>query len=122
MEDLPEPDSPVNTIMESLGRSRSTLRRLCSRAKVDGKLIQLSEPPKLGKQFKHTIEVVIDRLVVKDGIQQRLTDSIETGLGLAEGRVLADFVDLDESDPGRTRAFSEHLACPNEHPLAIDEV
>ena len=93
-----------------------------SRAKVDGKLIQLSEPPKLGKQFKHTIEVVIDRLVVKDGIQQRLTDSIETGLGLAEGRVLADFVDLDESDPGRTRAFSEHLACPNEHPLAIDEV
>ncbi|AUI53550.1 excinuclease ABC subunit A [Arthrobacter crystallopoietes] len=93
-----------------------------SRAKVDGKLVQLSEPPKLGKQFKHTIEVVIDRLVVKDGIQQRLTDSIETGLGLAEGRVLADFVDLDESDPGRTRAFSEHLACPNEHPLAIDEV
>ncbi|MCW2132981.1 excinuclease ABC subunit UvrA [Arthrobacter sp. VKM Ac-2550] len=93
-----------------------------SRAKVDGKLVQLSEPPKLGKQFKHTIEVVVDRLVVKDGIQQRLTDSIETGLGLAEGRVLADFVDLDESDPGRTRAFSEHLACPNEHPLAIDEV
>ncbi|NMR30279.1 excinuclease ABC subunit UvrA [Crystallibacter degradans] len=93
-----------------------------SRAKVDGKLVQLSEPPKLGKQFKHTIEVVIDRLVVKDGIQQRLTDSIETGLGLAEGRVLADFVDLDESEPGRTRAFSEHLACPNEHPLAIDEV
>ncbi|QTG80053.1 excinuclease ABC subunit UvrA [Arthrobacter crystallopoietes] len=93
-----------------------------SRAKVDGKLIQLSEPPKLGKQFKHTIEVVIDRLVVKEGIQQRLTDSIETGLGLAEGRVLADFVDLDEGDPGRTRAFSEHLACPNEHPLAIDEV
>ncbi|NKX55848.1 excinuclease ABC subunit UvrA [Arthrobacter sp. E918] len=93
-----------------------------SRAMVDGKLIQLTEPPKLGKQFKHTIEVVVDRLVAKDGIRQRLTDSVETALGLADGRVLADFVDLDEEAPGRTRAFSENLACPNEHPLAIDEI
>jgi excinuclease ABC subunit A len=93
-----------------------------SRARVDGDLIQLSDPPKLGKQFKHTIEVVVDRLVVKEGIRQRLTDSIETALGLAEGRVLADFVDLDADDPHRTRAFSENLACPNEHPLAIDEI
>lgn len=93
-----------------------------SRARVDGDLIQLSDPPKLGKQFKHTIEVVVDRLVVKEGIRQRLTDSIETALGLAEGRVLADFVDLDAEDPGRLRAFSENLACPNEHPLAIDEI
>jgi excinuclease ABC subunit A len=93
-----------------------------SRARVDGELIQLSEPPKLGKQFKHTIEVVVDRLVVKEGISQRLTDSIETALGLAEGRVLAEFVDVDADDPGRLRAFSENLACPNEHPLAIDEI
>ncbi|MFP3460905.1 excinuclease ABC subunit UvrA [Arthrobacter globiformis] len=93
-----------------------------SRARVDGDLIQLSDPPKLGKQFKHTIEVVVDRLVVKEGIRQRLTDSIETALGLAEGRVLADFVDLEADDPHRTRAFSENLACPNEHPLAIDEI
>jgi excinuclease ABC subunit A len=93
-----------------------------SRARVDGDLIQLSDPPKLGKQFKHTIEVVVDRLVVKEGISQRLTDSIETALGLAEGRVLAEFVDLDADDPGRIRAFSENLACPNEHPLAIDEI
>lgn len=93
-----------------------------SRARVDGELIQLSDPPKLGKQFKHTIEVVVDRLVVKEGISQRLTDSIETALGLAEGRVLAEFVDLDPKDDGRLRAFSEHLACPNEHPLAIDEI
>lgn len=93
-----------------------------SRARVDDKLIQLSDPPKLGKQFKHTIEVVVDRLVVKDGISQRLTDSVETALGLAEGRVLAEFVDLEADDPGRIRAFSEHLACPNEHPLAIDEI
>lgn len=93
-----------------------------SRARVDGDLIQLSDPPKLGKQYKHTIEVVVDRLVVKEGISQRLTDSIETALGLAEGRVLAEFVDLDADDAGRTRAFSENLACPNEHPLAIDEI
>jgi excinuclease ABC subunit A len=93
-----------------------------SRARVDGNLVQLSDPPKLGKQFKHTIEVVVDRLVVKEGISQRLTDSIETALGLAEGRVLAEFVDLEADDPGRLRAFSENLACPNEHPLAIDEI
>ncbi len=93
-----------------------------SRARVDGELIQLSEPPKLGKQFKHTVEVVVDRLVVKEGISQRLTDSVETALGLAEGRVLAEFVDLDADAPGRLRAFSENLACPNEHPLAIDEI
>ncbi|MDF2496926.1 excinuclease ABC subunit UvrA [Arthrobacter koreensis] len=93
-----------------------------SRAKVDGKTIQLSDPPKLGKQYKHTIEVVIDRLVAKEGIRQRLTDSVETALGLADGRVLADFVDLPEDSPERTRSFSEHLACPNEHPLAIDEI
>ncbi len=93
-----------------------------SRAKVDGKLVQLSDPPKLGKQYKHTIEVVIDRLVAKDGIRQRLTDSVETALALADGRVLADFVDAEEGSPERTRTFSEHLACPNEHPLAIDEI
>jgi excinuclease ABC subunit A len=93
-----------------------------SRARVDGNLVQLSDPPKLGKQFKHTIEVVVDRLVVKEGISQRLTDSIETALGLAEGRVLAEFVDVEADAPGRIRAFSENLACPNEHPLAIDEI
>nr|WP_254455867.1 excinuclease ABC subunit UvrA [Paeniglutamicibacter quisquiliarum] len=93
-----------------------------SRARVDGETIQLSDPPKLGKQFKHTIEVVIDRLAINDSVRQRLTDSIETALNLAEGRVLIDFVDLDPEDEGRVRAFSENLACPNEHPLAIDEI
>ncbi|MGN6404944.1 excinuclease ABC subunit UvrA [Sinomonas sp.] len=93
-----------------------------ARARVDGELVQLAEAPKLGKQFKHTIEVVVDRLVVKEGIRQRLADSVETALGLAEGRVLADFVDVAPDDDSRLRAFSEHLACPNEHPLAIDEI
>ncbi|KUM31683.1 ABC-ATPase UvrA [Arthrobacter sp. EpRS66] len=93
-----------------------------SRARVDGTTIQLNDPPKLAKQVKHTIEVVVDRLAIKEDARQRLTDSIETALGIADGRVLADFVDLDESDPQRVRAFSENLACPNEHPLAIDEI
>ncbi|PRA01344.1 excinuclease ABC subunit A [Arthrobacter sp. MYb211] len=93
-----------------------------SRARVDGKTIQLTEPPKLAKQVKHTIEVVVDRLAINDTVHQRLTDSVETALNLAEGRVLVDFVDLEEDDPKRVRAFSENLACPNEHPLAIDEI
>jgi excinuclease ABC subunit A len=93
-----------------------------SRARVDGETIQISDPPKLGKQYKHTIEVVVDRLAINDKVRQRLTDSIETALNLAEGRVLIDFVDLDADDAGRIRTFSENLACPNEHPLAIDEI
>ncbi|MGO2052041.1 excinuclease ABC subunit UvrA [Glutamicibacter sp. 287] len=93
-----------------------------SRARVDGTTIQLTEPPKLAKQVKHTIEVVVDRLAINDTVHQRLTDSVETALTLADGRVLVDFVDLAEDDPKRVRAFSENLACPNEHPLAIDEI
>ena len=93
-----------------------------SRARVDGETVQLSDPPKLAKQYKHTIEVVVDRIVIKDGIHQRLTDSIETALKLADGRVLIDFVDLEQDDPERTRSFSENLACPNNHPLQIDTI
>ena len=93
-----------------------------SRARVDGETVQLSDPPKLAKQYKHTIEVVIDRIVIKDGIHQRLTDSIETALKLADGRVLIDFVDREQDDPERTRSFSENLACPNNHPLQIDTI
>ena len=93
-----------------------------SRARVDGETVQLSDPPKLAKQYKHTIEVVVDRIVIKDGIHQRLTDSIETALKLADGRVLIDFVDRDPDDPERTRSFSENLACPNNHPLQIDTI
>jgi len=93
-----------------------------SRARVDGETVQLSDPPKLAKQYKHTIEVVVDRIVIKDGIHQRLTDSIETALKLADGRVLIDFVDREQDDPERTRSFSENLACPNNHPLQIDTI
>lgn len=93
-----------------------------SRARVDGETIQLSEPPKLEKQYKHTIEVVVDRLVIKESVHQRLTDSIETALKLADGRVMVDFVDEPEDSLERVRTFSENLSCPNNHPLQIDEI
>src|SRR5581483_3699886 len=82
-----------------------------ARVRVDGVVHPLTEPPKLKKQEKHTIEVVVDRLSVKESAKRRLTDSIETALGLAGGLVILDFVDLPEDDPHRERMFSEHLAC-----------
>jgi excinuclease ABC subunit A len=93
-----------------------------ARVRVDGVVYPLTEPPKLKKQEKHTIEAVVDRLSVKPSSKQRITDSIETALGLAGGVVILDFVDLPEDDPHRERRFSERLACPNDHPLAIDEL
>ena len=94
-----------------------------SRAVVDGEVHLLAdEPPKLAKQKKHTIDVVVDRLQVKRSAQQRLTESIETALGLADGLVIIDYVDLPDDSPERTRRFSEKLACPNDHPLAVDEL
>jgi excinuclease ABC subunit A len=82
-----------------------------SRARVDGTVHVLSEVPALAKQKKHTIEVVIDRLAVKQSARRRLTDSVETALQLGEGLVLLDFVDLPSDDPERERMYSEHLAC-----------
>ena len=93
-----------------------------SRAQVDGETVSLAEPPTLEKNLKHTISVVVDRLVVRENIRTRLTDSIETALELADGLVIADFVDLDADDPGRQRRFSEKRACPNDHELALDEI
>ena len=80
-----------------------------SRARVDGNTVALSEAPKLKKQEKHTIEVVVDRLTAKPDSKQRLTDSIETALKLANGLVTLDFVDAKASEKERT--FSELLAC-----------
>ncbi|WP_055476531.1 excinuclease ABC subunit UvrA [Gordonia sp. HS-NH1] len=93
-----------------------------SRARIDGVVHPLTDPPKLKKQEKHDIEVVVDRLVVKSSAKQRLTDSVETGLRLADGIIVLDFVDLDEDDPERERRFSERMACPNAHPIAIDDL
>jgi excinuclease ABC subunit A len=80
-----------------------------SRARIDGEVIQLVDAPKLKKQEKHTIEVVIDRLTAKEESKTRLTDSIETALKLSSGIVVLDFVDAKGADKERT--YSEHLAC-----------
>lgn len=93
-----------------------------ARAIVDGEQVRLEAPPTLEKKLKHDIEVVVDRLVVKDGMRQRLTDSVETALGLSDGLVVIDRVDLDADDPDRRRRFSEKRACPNDHPLTLEEI
>ena len=80
-----------------------------SRARIDGEVVALSDAPKLKKQEKHSIEVVIDRLTAKAESKSRLTDSIETALRLAQGIVILDFVDAKGGD--KERVFSEHLAC-----------
>ena len=93
-----------------------------ARAVVDGKTIQLAEAEPLKKTFKHDISVVVDRLVVKEDIIGRLTDSVETALKLAGGRILIDFVDRAEESADRTQVFSEKMSCPNEHPLTLTEI
>jgi excinuclease ABC subunit A len=93
-----------------------------SRARVDGEVVTLAEPPLLEKKLKHTIEVVVDRLVAKPSGKRRLTDSVETALELAGGVLTADLVDEPEGSPERERRFSERMACPNDHQLASFEV
>ncbi len=93
-----------------------------ARAKVDGAVVQLSEAPALEKNIKHNIDVVVDRLVVRDTMRVRLTDSVETALRLAEGQIVAEFVDVEEGSPERTTRFSATRACPNDHPLQLAEI
>ena len=92
-----------------------------SRARVDGVVYGLDEVPKLKKQEKHSVEVVVDRLTVNPSSRRRLTDSVETALGLGHGYVVLDFVDLEEADPHRERIYSEHLACPRDG-LSFEEL
>ena len=91
-----------------------------ARAMVDGETISLAEAKPLKKSYKHDIAVVVDRLAIKSGVSGRLTDSIETALKLAGGKVTIDFVDPKGSDA--RRSFSEQMSCPNDHPLAITEI
>ncbi|MBD3688710.1 excinuclease ABC subunit UvrA [Nanchangia anserum] len=93
-----------------------------ARARVDGEEIRLESPPALEKQLRHDIWITVDRLVIRDGVRTRLTDSVEQALNLAEGLVIIDFVDRDADDPERTRRFSEKRACANGHPLTLDEM
>jgi excinuclease ABC subunit A len=91
-----------------------------ARAIVDGELIQLAEPPTLKKSYKHDIAVVVDRLVASPDILSRVTDSVETALGLAGGILQINFVDEEGDDAWQS--FSEKLACPNGHPLQLTEI
>jgi excinuclease ABC subunit A len=99
-----------------------------SRVKVDGEQHLLDEPPALDKKLKHTIEVVVDRLVLKEDLRQRLSQSVETALALAEGLVTVDLLAVPDGedhqgDPrvGETRTYSERFACP-EHGVSLPEL
>ncbi|WP_326638916.1 excinuclease ABC subunit UvrA [Streptosporangium sp. NBC_01755] len=92
-----------------------------ARARVDGTVVRLDEPPTLKKQEKHDIEVIVDRLAVKEGASSRLTGSVETALQLSGGTITLEFVDLPENDPNRERFYSEHLYCPYDD-LSFEEL
>ena len=107
------------------GEYEGLLRTLASkgfaRARIDGEVRDLAEPIRLAKTYKHTIEVVVDRLVAKgpgvdEKARRRLADSVETAVGLSEGLVVADLV-----EEGRELQFSTHLACPDHPEVAFDE-
>lgn len=88
-----------------------------ARAVVDGETVVLAEAQPLKKSFKHDISVVVDRLVAKPDAVSRITDSVETALKLADGKVVVDLV-----DEKKTRTFSERLSCPNEHEIVLTEI
>lgn len=93
-----------------------------SRARVDGELVDLVEKIRLDRYFNHTIEVIVDRLVAKASIQRRLTESIETALGLAEGVAEIEIIPKDgEGDVETRMTFSQHLACSH-CGLSFDEL
>ncbi|MGW4799118.1 excinuclease ABC subunit UvrA, partial [Nonomuraea sp. NPDC004297] len=92
-----------------------------ARARVDGTVVRLEEPPTLKKYEKHDIEVIVDRLSVKESARRRLTDSVETALQLSGGTITLEFVDLPEGDPNRERFYSEHLYCPYDD-LSFEEM
>src|SRR5207302_5626132 len=110
-------DAPV--VRDRKGEFKDVLEELraegFTRVKVDGEQKLLEEPIELDKKFKHSIEVVVDRLVMKPDLRQRLAQSVETAAALAEGLVVADVVD------GQTLTFSERFACP-EHGVSLPEL
>ena len=85
------------------------------RVQIDGNLYELSEEIKLDKNIKHNIEIIVDRLVVKPGIEKRLSDSIETVLNLSNGLLMVDTMD------GTVKTFSQSFACPDCQ-ISIDEI
>ncbi|MDQ1397892.1 MAG: excinuclease subunit, partial [Acidimicrobiaceae bacterium] len=95
-----------------------------SRARIDGEIVELGSAeakPKLARYEQHTIEVVVDRLVKRDGIERRLTDSLETALRLAEGVAEVQLVPRDGEGEEEVLTFSQHMACPT-CGLSFDEL
>ena len=93
----------------------ATLKEGYLRAIIDGEMVELEEAPQLEKNIKHDIDVVVDRIVIREGIESRLTDSMESALELGEGLVKIQVVD------GEEMLFSSKLACPNQH-MSIEEI
>ena len=83
-----------------------------TRVKVDGAFHEIAEAPALDKKFKHDIDVVVDRIVVREDIGARLADSLETSLALADGIAVAEFADAEDGNEPRRMVFSEKFACP----------
>ncbi|MBV8915388.1 MAG: excinuclease ABC subunit UvrA, partial [Acetobacteraceae bacterium] len=98
-------------VRDRKGEYRKELQELqrkgFTRVKVDGKLFEIGEVPALNRKIKHEIEAVVDRVVVREGAQQRLADSFETALGLSDGVVYAE-----NADDGSRTVFSSRFACP----------
>lgn len=105
----------VDLMQELLGKGYA-------RAIIDGKEEQLADPPKLKKQQKHSISVVVDRLIVRETMLGRLTDSLETGLKLSNGVVKVAILGADKEPVGEAITYSEHLSCPNQHPFTLTEI
>ncbi|MBQ3223928.1 MAG: excinuclease ABC subunit UvrA [Clostridia bacterium] len=83
------------------------------RARIDGKMCELEEPPKIAKNNKHTIEIVVDRLAVRADMQKRLTDSLETAMKLAGGLVVINVLAREEGEQEQDMLFSQNYACPD---------
>ena len=89
------------------------MKRGFQRVKVDGEFHEIADVPALNKKIKHDIDVVVDRVVVRDGLGNRLADSIETALGLADGIAVAEFADMEDGETEAKRIiFSAKFACP----------
>ncbi len=103
-------------------KTLADIRRMgYARVRIDGNMYDVSEEIKLEKNNKHTIEVVIDRLVMKDSIRSRVSDSLESAFALTDGRVLISNLSLDESDESRELEYSCKYAC-EEHNISFGEL
>jgi len=111
--------APVVT--DKKGEHRGVVQELkkagYSRIRVNGTIYDIDEFPSLDKQKKHSIEVIVDRLVIAEDIIKRLTESVEQALGLGEGIVKVQFVDTDQE-----KVFSEHFACPVHREISFPEI